>query len=59
MDKVSIISGNAANCQLVEELTIQINAIVEHIKHLKTREKDKNGSSEVIDIIEKRLLLCI
>ena len=57
MDNVSIISANAANSLSVEELTVQINAIVEQIKHLKTRKKDINESSEAIDIVEKRLLL--
>ena len=57
MDNVSIISANAANSLSVEELTVQINALVEQIKHLKTREKDINESSEAIDIVEKRLLL--
>ena len=57
MDNVSIISANAANGLSVEELTVQMNYIVEQINRLKTREKDINESSEAIDIVEKRLLL--
>ena len=57
MDNVSIISASGANSLSVDELTAQISTIVEQIKHLKTREKDINESSEVIDIVEKRLLL--